>query len=215
MTPAAPVALGCAVGFLSSLESCGVEVLLDPAAPSGLRVRAPRGLVTADLAQRIRQAAPQLRSLMEARNVHPGDETTRPDSQTDPESAPERFPSTEVAAPDAIQGEDAAQSEEAQIVLRLYLAWQAGALPDPAEPVTIAKGTTVKSPARWLTANLPRVERLRARYGPCWFRLDKRRPFGDQDGPHLAQALLALAQWWEEVGEGVRAEGARAPEPPA
>lgn len=42
---------------LSSLESRGVCLLLDPSAPSGLRVRAPRGVVTPAVAERIRQAA--------------------------------------------------------------------------------------------------------------------------------------------------------------
>jgi hypothetical protein len=52
---------------LSSLEARGVRLVPDPAAPSGFRAVAPRGVVTPRVAAKIRAALPMLLPLIEDR----------------------------------------------------------------------------------------------------------------------------------------------------
>lgn len=50
--------------FLESLQSRGVQLIPDSSAPSGVRATAPRGVVTAKVAARIREALPALLPLI-------------------------------------------------------------------------------------------------------------------------------------------------------
>lgn len=76
-----------AITFLYALRERGVELLLDPEAPSGLRYRAPRGVVTVRVADTIRRSAPALRSLLNAPETA-SDAPMAPAASTAPVDAP-------------------------------------------------------------------------------------------------------------------------------
>ena len=80
-----------AAALLESLTARGVQLLPDPSAPSGLRYRAPLGVVNAQVAQSIRLAAPPLLALLDAQAAG---HITRPIAQSALPGAPARFAST-------------------------------------------------------------------------------------------------------------------------
>lgn len=149
-----------AAAFLESLTARGVQLLPDPSAPSGLRYRAPRGLVTPAVAQRIRAAAPHLLALLEARTRPPGGHLTRPIAQSALPGAPARFASTTTPRR---QREAAGYPgpEAGQEALHRWVLWEWERLRGAALPPEVVAGALAAyqadpgAPPAWLRACAP------------------------------------------------------------
>ena len=201
-----------AIAFLDDLRERRVELLLDPAAPSGLRYRVPRGVVTATVAERIRRTAPLLLPLLGAPKT-PSDAPMPPEAPRIAIEAPMARLGTDVSPePAATATETAIEEDElreqAQVSAVLLSAWRAlwaGRLAVAA--FEFGPGRWVTDPARWLQWAAKRRAYLLREHGPTWWDTD--------DGQILARDLYTFADWYEVVGLADPGEGAPIPSAPA
>jgi hypothetical protein len=158
--------------FLESLSARGIALVVEPRAPSGIKLVAPPGVITPEVAGRIKRALPALRPLL----------------QKEARWQEIRRLGAEVEA--LLTAEMEAQ--ETMTTIRGLTRLPRHVLDAPG-PWRISPGVTASSPARWLARNLERADALTARCGPHWWR-------DNAAGVELLTEFKALVVWLQEAG---------------
>ncbi|MGC4044265.1 MAG: hypothetical protein QM758_10740 [Armatimonas sp.] len=168
--------------YLDSLNARGVELIADSTAPSGVTVRAPRGMLTPKLAERIKSALPRILPLLKkevpvkALPVEPPGQTLSPYEELVKLG-------TEV---DAL----ITPMEDAYRVLKMVrMIGEHGTDLPRIGPWVKSPYLTVPYPTGWFECILTYIERYEKNYGPYWWR-------DEPKGVALLEDLRQFTQWY-------------------